>query len=218
MIPKKNTIIVILLILGTWFALQNSSSVTAVPIKQKLASFPKNIGQWHRIYSSTSSADVVELLGVDDEIYYTYQNALGKNITLYVGYYKAVGVTGAYHSPKNCLPGGGWGIDTIQPFAIETGIEGNSQSVITEMLIRNGNSYQIVLYWYQNRGRVIASEYWEKIYLVLDALFLGRRDGTFVRIMFSVQESDIAQASIEAGKFAELVMNNLESHLPGKIL
>ena len=216
MIPKKNTIIVILLILGTWFALQNSSSVTAIPIKQSLSSFPTTIGQWKRVHSSTSSADVVELLGVDDEIYYTYQNASGKNITLYVGYYKAVGVTGAYHSPKNCLPGGGWGIDTIHPFSIETGIEGDSQSVITEMLIRNGNSYQVVLYWYQNRGRVIASEYWEKIYLVLDGLFLGRRDGTFVRIMFSVQDSEIAQASIEAGKFAELVMNNLESHLPGK--
>lgn len=216
MIPKKNTIIVVLLIIGTWFALQNSSSVTSVPIKQRLASFPKTIGQWHKIHSSTSSADVVELLGVDDEIYFTYQNASGKTITLYVGYYEAVGVTGAYHSPKNCLPGGGWGIDTIKPFAMETGIEGNAKSVITEMLIRNGNNYQLVLYWYQNRGRVIASEYWEKIYLVLDALFLKRRDGTFVRIMFSVQESDIAQASIEAGKFAELIMNNLESHLPGK--
>lgn len=216
MIPKKNIFIVLLLILGTWYALQNSSSVTAIPIKQRLASFPTTIGQWHRIHSSTSSADVVELLGVDDEIYYTYQNESGKIITLYVGYYKAVGVTGAYHSPKNCLPGGGWGIDTIEPFSMNTGIEGNSSSVITEMLIRNGNNYQVVLYWYQNRGRIIASEYWEKIYLVLDALFLGRRDGTFVRIMFSVQESDIAQAAIEAGKFAELVMNNLELHLPGK--
>ncbi len=218
MIPKRNTLIVILLLLGTWFVIQNSSSVNAVPIKQQLASFPKIIGQWHRVHESTSSADVVEMLGVDDEIYYTYQNPTGEVITLYVGYYKAVGVTGAYHSPKNCLPGGGWGIDSIQDVPLSAGIEGKSNSVISEMLIRNGDNYQIVLYWYQNRGRIIASEYWEKIYLVLDALKIGRRDGTFVRIMFTVPDKNIVNASQKAGKFAELVMQELESYLPGRAL
>jgi len=218
MIPKKKVIIVLLLLLGTWLVIHNSSSVTAVPIKQQLASFPKTIGQWHRIHATTSSADVVKMLGVDDELYYTYQNPTGKIISLYVGYYKAVGVTGAYHSPKNCLPGGGWGIDSVQSIPLSAGIEGKSKSVISEMLIRNGANYQIVLYWYQNRGRIIASEYWEKIYLVLDALKIGRRDGTFVRIMFTVPDNDIVKASEEAGKFAALVMQELESYLPGKTL
>ena len=67
-------------------------------------------------------------------------------------------------------------------------------------------------------GRVadFLSEYWEKIYLVLDALRIGRRDGTFVRIMHTVQNDNIEQASLEAQKFAELVMQSLESYLPGK--
>ena len=86
------------------------------------------------------------------------------------------------------------------------------------MLIRNGDNYQIVLYWYQNRGRIIASEYWEKIYLVLDALKIGRRDGTFVRIMFTVPDNNIVEASEEAGKFAALAMQELEFYLPGKTL
>jgi len=218
MIPKKSTFIVILLILGTWFAIQNSSSVTAVPIKQRLASFPKTIGQWQMIHSSQSADDVIKMLGVDDDIHYTYQNPAGKLITLYVGYYSAVGISGAYHSPKNCLPGGGWGIDAINPYTLGIGIEGESQSVISKMLIRNGNKYQVVLYWYQNRGRIIDSEYWEKIYLVLDALRMKRRDGTFVRIMSTVQGKDIAETSQEAGKFAEQVMKTLESYLPGRTL
>jgi EpsI family protein len=218
MIPKKVTITILLLILGTWFVLQNSSSVTAVPIKQSLASFPKRIGQWQMVHSSQSAEDVIEMLGVDDDIHYTYRNPAGKHITLYVGYYSAVGVSGAYHSPKNCLPGGGWGIDTINPYTLGIGIEGESQSVISEMLIRSGNKYQVVLYWYQNRGRIIGSEYWEKIYLVLDALRMGRRDGTFVRIMSTVQGDDIEKASQEAGAFAEQVMKNLEAYLPGRTL
>jgi len=218
MIPKKITLIVLLLTLGTWFLLQNSSSVTAVPIKQSLASFPKSIGQWQMVHSSQSADDVIEMLGVDDDIHYTYRNSEGTLITLYVGYYSAVGVTGAYHSPKNCLPGGGWGIDAINPYTLGIGIEGDAQSVVSEMLIRNGNKYQVVLYWYQNRGRIIGSEYWEKIFLVVDALRLGRRDGTFVRIMSTVQGENIEKASQEAGEFAEQVMKTLESYLPGRIL
>lgn len=216
MISKKNTLIVLLLILGTWLILQNSASVTAVPIKQRLDFFPKTIGQWQLIQTNATSEDVIEMLGVDDDINYTYRNPNGKLISLYIGYYSAVGVSGAYHSPKNCLPGGGWGIDSIQPFSLQTGIEGNSKSEVSEMLIRNGDKYQIVLYWYQNRGRIIASEYWEKVFLVLDALRLGRRDGTFVRIMSTVEDNNnIGQVSKETGEFAELVMKNLESYLPG---
>lgn len=218
MIPKKITLTILLLIMGTWFVLNNSASVTATPIKQSLASFPKHIGQWEMVHSSESSKDVITMLGVDDDIQYTYRNPDGRYISLYVGYYSAVGVKGGYHSPKNCLPGGGWGIDDINPHTLGIGIEGNSQSVISEMLIRSGDSYQIVLYWYQNRGRIIASEYWEKVYLVLDALRLQRRDGTFVRIMSAVPGDDIAATSQEVGAFAEQVMTTLESYLPGKTL
>ena len=53
---------------------------------------------------------------------------------------------------------------------LDKGIEGKDEATVSEMLIRNGDEYQVVLYWFQNRGRIIASEYWEKIYLVLDAL------------------------------------------------
>ena len=115
-------------------------------------------------------------------------------VNFYVGYYRAVGVEGSYHSPKNCIPGGGWGINTVKEVQLDEGIEGKDKAVVSEMLIRNGDEYQVVLYWFQNRGRIIASEYWEKIYLVLDALFKGRRDGSFVRIMSYAENGDIAAA------------------------
>ncbi len=218
MIPKKNTLIVLLLLLGTWYILQGGNSVVPTPIKQSLASFPTTIGQWEMVHSSESSEDVIEMLGVDDDLQYTYQNPEGRVISLYIGYYEAVGVTGAYHSPKNCLPGGGWGIDDISTIALDTGIEGNDTSVISQMMIKNGEQQQIVLYWFQNRGRIIASEYWEKIYLVLDALRIKRRDGTFVRIMATVQGDDFSTASNDATEFSEQVMNYLESYLPGSAL
>jgi EpsI family protein len=88
--------------------------------------------------------------------------------------------------------------------------------MVSEMLIRNGNEYQVVVYWYQNRGRIIASEYWEKIYLVLDAILMKRRDGTFVRLMAPVQDGSIAQTEQHLQRFAGWAMAELEHFLPGR--
>ncbi|MBB5346965.1 EpsI family protein [Desulfoprunum benzoelyticum] len=199
----------------TWYFLHSTAAVVPVAIKKPLASFPHVIGEYRLGNSFQSSADVIELLGVDDYIQYNYVSAAGERINLYVGYYQAVGVHGGYHSPKNCIPGGGWGIDKVKTVELEKGIEGRSRATVSEMVIRNGAEYQVVLYWYQNRGRIIASEYWEKIYQVLDALLMRRRDGTFVRIMAYAPNGDIAAAEAKVKKFAEHVIPLLEHHLPG---
>jgi EpsI family protein len=215
MISKARVLIVLTLFAITWYLLQTTSGVNAVPIKQPLSLFPQQLGSYRLSNSFQSSAGVLELLGVDDYIQYNYVDENKASVNLYAGFYQAVGVSGSYHSPKNCLPGGGWGIDTVKKIELTTGIGGQSSSTVSEMLIRNGDQYQVVLYWYQNRGRIIASEYWEKIYLVLDALFQGRRDGTFVRIMTVAQEGDIKGAEQRVKHFAEQVMPLLDEHLPG---
>ena len=215
MISKGRVLIVLALFAITWYLLQMTSEVTPVPIKKALGLFPHQIGSYYLANSFQSSADVLELLGVDDYLQYKYLDGSASRINLYVGYYKSVGVSGSYHSPKNCLPGGGWGIDGVKKVVLQSGIEGKKEATVSQMLIRNGSEYQVVLYWYQNRGRIIASEYWEKIYLVLDAMLTGRRDGTFVRIMTVAGEGDIAAAEARAKEFAQQVMPLLEGHLPG---
>ena len=215
---KGRIFIVLLLFAATWYILHITSSVTRIPIKKSLSSFPGQIAEYHLSNSFQSSADVVKLLGVDDYIDHNFVNPSGVPINFYVGFYSSVGVGGGYHSPKNCLPGGGWGIDTVKTVQLQSGIEGKKTSTVTEKLIRNGDQYQVVLYWYQNRGRVIASEYWEKVYLVLDALTKGRRDGSFVRIMITVKDTDIEGSEHRVQQFAEQAMVELEKFLPGSHL
>ena len=218
MLSKGRFIVVLLLFVATWFVLQGSSGVTMVEIKKKLSAIPTNIGDFRLAETFQSSADVLELLGVDDYIQYNYLNESQERINLYAGYYQAVGVTGSYHSPKNCLPGGGWGIDSIEEVTLNSGIEGEIESNVTQMIIRSGDNYQVVIYWYQNRGRIIASEYWEKVYLVFDAIVQGRRDGTFVRIMTHSGSKEVEKAIERAQHFAEDAMVLLEEHLPGREL
>jgi EpsI family protein len=220
-IPEKDTFmyedkyfiqrvcIVLACILTTFILLQNVTGTNATPILQPLSSFPKQLGKWTLQNTRQSSEGVINLLGVNDYIDYTYKDNKGNQINFYVGYYESVGTTGSYHSPKNCLPGGGWGINSTKTIKID-------QVNVTEMIIRNGNQYQVVLYWFQNRGRIIASEYWEKIYLVLDALFMKRRDGSFVRLMVPTSHTNIEKTETLLKNFAQLSMPQLDNHLPGK--
>ncbi len=211
-------VVVMVLCLATWYALEQSTEVEPTPILQKLSQFPHQLGEYHLSNSFQSSAETLELLGVHDYIQYNYISGIGKNVNLYVGYYRAVGVEGAYHSPKNCIPGGGWGIASVKPVTIAAGLGGKKRSTVAQMLIRNGDDSQVVLYWYQNRGRIIASEYWEKFWLVRDALVTGRRDGAFVRIMTAADNDHLPEAERRAKQFAEMVLPELEHYLPGRTL
>jgi EpsI family protein len=214
-ISPQRTLIVLILIGIAFFLLQGVSGTHRTPIKQPLAHFPTMLGEWQLNSSRESTEEVIKMLKVDDYIEYNYSSPAWPQINFYAAFYESVGTGGGYHSPKNCIPGGGWGIDEVK--VVEIVPKGSQVPVrVAQMLIRNGNEYQVVLYWYQNRGRIIHSEYWEKIYLVLDAIFMQRRDGTFVRLMAPAFNGDIQQAEKIVQQFAGLVVAELDNFLPGK--
>jgi EpsI family protein len=72
----------------------------------------------------------------------------------------------------------------------------------------------VVIYWYQSHGRVVASEYWGKIYLVLDAIRMNRTDGALVRVIAPIVTSE-DQAERAAVGFAQALFPLLDRYLPG---
>ena len=214
-ISLPRVFILLVLISGTFFLLQNVSGVHRTPIKQPLALFPAKLDNWQVVSTNKSSNSVVEMLGVDDYLDYNYTSPNRLGVNLYVAFYESVGVGGGYHSPRNCIPGGGWGIDSVKEVQV---VPHGRQAPVTvmTMVIRNRNEYQLVMYWYQNRGRVIHSEYWEKIYQVLDAILLKRRDGAFVRLIAPAPDGNIPQAEETLRQFAALAVTELDNFLPGR--
>jgi len=213
---KIRAFILLILFGFTWYIIHNGKTVKPVPIKRPLADFPRLIGIWKVIKIIPSSEDVVRMLGVTDYIEYEYSSDKGKILDFYVGYYHAVGVDGAYHSPKNCLPGGGWGTASEKRVILTT--ERYGKVSVTEMIIQNGLARQVVFYWFQNRGRIIASEYWEKIYLVLDSLLKHRRDGAFVRVMMPCTADTVGDAEKALKEFSAVSIDELTKFLPGQEL
>ena len=214
-ISSLRLLIILAFLGGTFILLQGVSGTHRTPIKKPLAKFPATLGSWHVLSSRESTGAVVKMLGVDDYIDFNYSTSNGQPVNLYAAFYESVGTGGGYHSPKNCLPGGGWGIDAVKTMKIPLG-GGQAPVTVSELIIRNRNEYQVVLYWYQNRGRIIHSEYWEKIYLVLDAIMEKRRDGTFVRLIAPAPNGDIQQAEKDLQQFAALALAELDNFLPGK--
>ena len=65
-------------------------------------------------------------------------------------------------------------------------------------MVAHGEDKSLTLYWYQSHGRVVASEYWGKFYLVRDAVRLNRTDAALVRVIVPIQPNvDGAEASAE---------------------
>ncbi len=132
-------------------------------------------------------------------------------VHLYVGYYQSQRQGSTIHSPKNCLPGAGW--QPMKSDHITIPVGAGDLIEVNKVMIEKGIEKQVVLYWYQSRGRVIASEYWAKIYLVLDAIGMNRTDGALVRVISPVVDSE-RMAEQQAVDFVKELYPLLGRHLP----
>jgi exosortase D (VPLPA-CTERM-specific) len=179
--------------------------------REPLAALDMEIGRWNGRPAARYDERIVAKLGVDEYLTRFYSRPGEGVVHLYVGYYQSQAEGNSIHSPKNCLPGAGW-----QPISSgETQIPvGSGDAVkVNRYLIQKGREKQMVLYWYQSHGRVVASEYWAKLYLVMDAIQMNRTDGALVRVISPITDSEV-MAEQQLVDFAKTLLPLLDRHLP----
>jgi len=169
-----------------------------VPVQRReLKDFPRELGVWQQSGGDqTFDQQTLSILGASDYLMRDYRGIGGVSANFYVGYYASQRDGATYHSPLNCLPGSGWVMSS--PARITISPEGQPAFEANRYMIQNGSSKQLLVYWYQGRGRSIASEYWGKIYTVVDSVRLRRSDGAMVRVMVPVGPSETT--ALEAAK------------------
>jgi EpsI family protein len=133
--------------------------------------------------------------------------------SIYVGYYERQSQGKTIHSPRNCLPGGGWEPLTSSREMVETSL---GPVPVNRYLIGNGPAKALVLYWYQGRGRVAANEYLVKWDLLRDQALYGRSDEALVRIIVPVTGSEDA-AYNRAVNIAAGLVPAVDRALPGRV-
>ncbi len=211
--PKRSAIVSALMLCTLCFILFFSQG-EAVPLKQALDSFPKTIGEWNG-REAFFDAEIYEVLGVDDSALINYQDAGSNFIQLYVGYYDSQREGDLIHSPKNCMPGSGWEITETSLVKINIPSVENRNINAIKLRIEKGPHHQVVLYWFQSRGRFISSEYSKKIYLLLDMALKGRSDGAFVRLIAPIGPDGEAYTTDYLKTFSGDLIPVLEEYLPG---
>ena len=164
--------------------------------RKQLKDFPQNIGAWQKTGNDQILDDeTLKVLRASDYLLRDFRKSDGQAANLYVGYYASQRSGATYHSPLNCLPGSGWTLS--EPGKATVALPDGSSFVANKYVIQNGDYKSMMVYWYQGRGRNVASEYWGKIYLVLDALRTGRRDGAIVRFVVSIPNGANGNAELE---------------------
>jgi EpsI family protein len=181
--------------------------------RRALAEFPAEVGGWRQAGRDTRFDAATEaVLRADDYVSRDYAGEAGQVASLYVGYYATQRAGATYHSPLNCLPGSGWVLK--EPSTVEVKpADGRAPFEANSYVIEHGNDRMLMLYWYQGRGRAVASEYVDKVYTVFDSIRLRRSDGAMVRVLVPFRGSE-REAAETASRFAAHVAPSLPAYVP----
>jgi EpsI family protein len=194
-------------------ALKQLIHMEDIHLIKPLSTFPKQIGEWVG-KESRFDQEIYDVLGVDDSFLCNYRGPEGRLVQLYIGFYQSQREGDLIHSPKHCMPGAGWNI--IRTSLEEVEIPGSNPGTMktVKLVLQKGPQKQIVLYWFHSRGRIITSEYWQKIYMVIDSIKKHRTDGSFVRLIAPVINGNETETLKNLKKFTMLILPVLNEHIP----
>jgi EpsI family protein len=209
-VTGRRLLLVACVMAATGVSLRLAAAADLAPEAARLNSLPLQISSWRGTDAGRLDADTENVLRADAYLWRTYTRGVAP-LTLFVAYYATQRSGHTVHSPLNCLPGTGWewierGRQQVV-FAPGHGIDINRN-----VAYKNGQQ-ALVYYWYQSRGRAVASEYRNKLLLVRDALVLQRSDGALVRVTAATVPGDSRSAQ-EATAFIQAMYPALTAYLP----
>lgn len=207
----KRTIAFAAVLLFTLLITEFASRSERVEPKRSFDDFPRTIGKWQG-RKQRFDPEIYNILGVDDSVLMNFSSPDNRHVNLYVGFYQSQKEGDLIHSPKNCMPGAGWNIVNTRIETVGLADPRNPRKVIF-LELKKGSEKQLMLYWFQSRGRIISSEYWQKIWLVIDSITKRRTDGSFVRLISPVAGSE-TQTLETLKAFARQIYPYLNEYIP----
>jgi exosortase D (VPLPA-CTERM-specific) len=185
-----------------------------VPARAPLLEFPMQLGEWTGKRQSLEAV-YSDALKLDDYLLANFTSDSGAAMNLYVSWYNSQRKGEAVHSPRACLPGGGWELHDFGQRELPTVLVNGRPLRVNRAVIEMGDSRQLVYYWFQQRGRDITGELAVKLYIFLDALTKHRTDGAMVRLIAPVAAGrSIDEADARLTDFAKQIAPDLPRYIP----
>jgi exosortase D (VPLPA-CTERM-specific) len=186
----------------------------ALPKRESFFGFPTQVETWSGRRSALDQI-YLDALKLDDYVIADYMRGGREVVNFYVAWYDSQRAGNSAHSPRSCLPGGGWRMTQFNQVDLGDATVAGKPLRVNRVQIELGNRKQLVYYWFQQRGRVITNEYLVKWYLFVDSLTRQRTDGALVRLVTPLEIGEpVEQADRRLVEFASQVTPRLERYIP----
>lgn len=182
--------------------------------RKDFSEFPMTLAEWE------GRPEVMEQVYVDalkftDYSLANYADDTGHTVNFYAAYYASQRKGESVHSPRSCLPGGGWEIESLSQRNIDGVTVSGVPLRVNRVLISYGDQKQLVYYWFQQRGRVITNEYRVKWDMLVDAITRNRTDGALVRLVIPMRDGqDVAELDSALADFSAAIAPVLPDFIP----
>jgi exosortase D (VPLPA-CTERM-specific) len=182
--------------------------------RKEFVDFPMALGDWNGKADSMARM-YVEALDLDDYLLANYVNNRQQAVNLYFAYYGSQSKGASIHSPRACLPGGGWLMRDFSQREMSGTGDGPRALRVNRAEIEWGESKQLVYYWFRMHGRNITNEYLLKWYVFWDALTMSRTDAALVRVTTPIRPGEsFADADSRLIDFVKSVNPNIPGYVP----
>jgi EpsI family protein len=187
------------------------------PLAVPLSGFPFQAGAWKQQQELPMDKETQEVLKADDTLNRVYAGPQG-GADLFIAYFATQRQGQSPHSPRNCLPGSGWQPSETGRINVPIGVpvEGNAGDSISinRYVVSKGEARDIVLYWYQTQGRVIADEFMAKFFLISDSIRNHRSDTALVRVVVPITAGRAEAAEKMGTDFVQVFYPVVKAYLP----
>jgi len=162
------------------------------PLRQPFAGYPLSLDGGWRGRPDRIAPDVVSWLALDDYLLADYARDGGPPINLYAAYYASQSGGESTHSPRTCIPAGGWAILSMAEQAVPLP---DGELTVNRAVIEKGGQRQLAYYWFSQRGRSLTNELEVKWYILRDAVVRHRSDGALLRVVTPIPPGESEAAA-----------------------
>lgn len=185
-----------------------------VPARPGLITLPMVLGSWSGV-PNWVDAETVRALGSDDQLLVDFQSpSAAAPVNLWIAYYDSQVGNAAIHSPKDCLPAGGWEFVAIDPIEAPLPPGTGEGFLLNRAVIAHGNDEMLMYYWLDMRGRKLTNEIYLKFVNLYDSIVARRSDGALIRLVTRVLPGESrAQAEARVAEMFALLYPQLAPHV-----
>lgn len=185
-----------------------------VPERAHFNEFALGLGDWQG-RRDTLERGYVDSLKFDDYLLADFVHAAHRPVNLYIGYYATQNADKVPHSPRACIPAGGWAIVGFDRRELTPTTPGAIPFAVNRAVIERGRDRHLVYYWFKQRDRSFADEYRTKWYIFWDTVTRRRSDGALVRLVTPMADGEsIASAEVRLVSFTRELVPRLNRYVP----